>query len=61
MQNDARLVRSLRSRYKTKSFPSFLNVFGGGCGGSRQKVERKFLVLVRRFRLQNEHLYYVTL
>jgi len=31
----------------------------GGCGGSRQKMERKFLVLLRRFRLRNEHLYYI--
>ena len=41
-----------------KIFLTFLLFLGGGCGGSRQKMERKFLVLLRRFRLQNEHLYY---
>ena len=57
--NSARLVRSLRSReQKPKIFLTFLIFLGGGCGGSRQKMERKFLVLLRRFRLQNEHLYY---
>ena len=47
--NPARLVRSLRSRAKPKNFPSLFLIFGGGCGGSRQKMERKFLVLLRRF------------
>jgi len=47
--------RSLRSReQKPKIFLTFLLFLGGGCGGSRQKMERKFLVLLRRFRLQNE-------
>jgi DNA-binding XRE family transcriptional regulator len=50
--NDARLVRSLRSReQKPKIFLTFLLFFGGGCGGSRQKMERKFLVLLRRFHI----------
>ena len=39
---------------KPKNFPYLFSFFGGGCGGSRQKMERKFLVLLRRFRLQNE-------
>ena len=43
---------------KPKIFLTFLLFLGGGCGGSRQKMERKFLVLLRRFRLQNEHCYY---
>ena len=56
----ARLVRSLRSReQKPKIFLTFLIFLGGGCGGSRQKMERKFLVLLRRFRLQNEHFHYI--
>jgi len=51
----ARLVRSLRSReQKPKIFLTFLIFLGGGCGGSRQKMERKFLVLLRRFRLLKE-------
>src|SRR3989344_4321472 len=51
MTNDAHLVRSLRSReQKPKIFLTFLIFFGGGCGGSRQKMERKFLVLLRRGR-----------
>ena len=55
MTNDARLVRSLRSRVqKPKMSLTFLIFFGGGYGGSRQKMERNFLVLLRRFRLQNE-------
>ena len=29
---------------KPKIFLAFLLFFGGGCGGSRQKMERKFLV-----------------
>jgi len=29
-----------------------------GCGGSRQKMERKFLVLLRRFRLLKEQSYF---
>jgi len=50
--NDARLVRSLWSReQKPKIFLTFLLFFGGGCGGSRQKMERKFLVLLRRYLL----------
>ena len=45
----ARLARSLRSRErKPKIFLTFHVFFGGGCGGSRQKMERKFLVLLRR-------------
>src|SRR3989339_113987 len=49
----------LRSReQKPKMFLTFLLFLGGGCGGSRQKMERKFLVLLRRFRLRNEYLYY---
>ena len=41
----ARLFRSLRSReQKPKIFLPFLLFLGGGCGGSRQKMERKFLV-----------------
>ncbi len=57
----ARLVRSLRSReQKPKIFLTFLIFLGGGCGGSRQKMERKFLVLLRRYKLRNEHLYYIT-
>ncbi len=49
--NDARLVRSLWSReQKPKIFLTFLIFLGGGCGGgSRQKMERKFLVLLRRY------------
>ena len=31
-----------------------------GCGGSRQKKERKFLVLLRRFSLRKEHYYFIT-
>ena len=34
---------------KPKMFLTFLLFFGGGCGGSRQKMERKFLVLLRRY------------
>jgi len=47
--SDARLVRSLRSRkQKPKIFLTFLfSPFGGGCVGSRQKMEKKFLVLLR--------------
>src|SRR3989344_3700136 len=56
--NPARLVRSLRSRAKPKNFPSLFLIFGGGCGGSRQKMERKFLVLLRRFRLLKEQYYF---
>jgi hypothetical protein len=44
-----------------KIFLTFLLFLGGGCGGSRQKMKRKFLVLLRRFRLQNEHFHYITL
>jgi hypothetical protein len=43
---------------KTKNFPSLFLIFGGGCGGSRQKMERKFLVLLRRFRLLKEQSYF---
>ena len=42
------------SKNKKCSLPFFFSS-AGGCGGSRQKMERKFLVLLRRFRLQNEH------
>ena len=57
--NDARLVRSLRSReQKPKIFFTFLLFLGGGCGGSRQKMERKFLVLLRRYRLLKEQSYF---
>src|SRR3990167_3050084 len=46
----ARLVRSLRSReQKPKMFLTFLLFLGGGCGGSRQKMERKFLVFASPF------------
>jgi len=39
--NNARLARFLRSRVpKPKIFP-YNSFFGGGCGGSRQKMERK--------------------
>ena len=56
----ARLVRSLRSRYKTKNFPSIFRFSAGG-GGSRQKIERKFLVLIRRYSLRKEqYLYFST-
>ena len=41
-----------------KIFLTFLIFFGGGCGGSRQKTERKFLVLLRRFSLRKEQSYY---
>jgi len=34
---------------KTKNFPSFLLFLGGGYGGSRQKMERKFLVFASPF------------
>src|SRR3989344_4000569 len=55
----ARLVRSLRAReQKPKMFPTFLLFLGEGCGGSRQKMERKFLVLLRRFSLRKEHYYF---
>ena len=55
----ARLVRSLRSReQKPKTFLTFLLFFGGGGGGGRQKMERKFLVLLRRFRLLKEQSYF---
>ncbi|TSC71318.1 MAG: hypothetical protein G01um101448_1231 [Parcubacteria group bacterium Gr01-1014_48] len=33
-------------------FLTFLLFFGGGCGGSRQKMERKFLVLLRRYHIE---------
>ena len=36
-RNDTRLVRSLRSRYKTKNFPSFLRFSAGGVGGADKK------------------------
>src|SRR3989344_3581824 len=59
MTNDVRLVRSLRSReQKPKIFLTFLIFLGGGWGGSRQKMERKFLVLLRRFSLRKEHHYF---
>ena len=45
---------------KPKNFPSLFLIFGGGCGGSRQKMERKFLVLLRRFRLLKEHYHFIT-
>jgi len=58
MTNDARLVRSLRSReQKPKIFLTFLLFLGGGCGGSRQKMERKFLVLLRRYHLKNSTIF----
>ena len=60
MKRIARLVRSLRSReQKPKIFLTFLLFLGGGCGGSRQKMERKFLVLLRRFSLRKEHYYFI--
>src|SRR3990167_2068351 len=51
---------TLRSReQKPKIFLTFLLFFGGGGGGGRQKMERKFLVLLRRFRLRNENFHYI--
>jgi len=47
------------SKNQKFSLPFFFSS-AGGVGGGRQKMERKFLVLLRRFRLQNEHLYYIT-
>jgi len=38
---------------KTKNFPYLSSFPRRGCGGSRQKMERKFLVLLRLFRLRN--------
>ena len=43
---------------KTKNFPYLSFFLGGGCGGSRQKMERKFLVLLRRFSLRKEQSYF---
>ena len=54
----ARLIRSLRSRANPKIFLTFLLFFGEGCGGSQQKMERKFLVLLRRFKLWKEQSYF---
>ncbi len=48
------------ARAKPKNFPSFFSFFGGGCGGSRQKMERKFLVLLRSFSLRKEQPNYDT-
>src|SRR3990167_11559134 len=45
---------------KPKIFLTFLLFLGGGWGGSRQKMERKFLVLLRRFSLRKEHHYFIT-
>jgi len=39
--NPARLARSLWSRVQNQKFP-YQSIFGGGCGGSRLKNERKF-------------------
>jgi hypothetical protein len=43
--------------YKTKNF--LTNPFSaGGVGGAAKKMKGNFMVLLRRFRLQNKHLYY---
>lgn len=34
---------------KTKNFPYLSSFFRRGCGGSRQKMKKNFLVLLRRF------------
>ena len=41
-RTNARLVRSLRSRYKTKNFPSFLRFSAGGVGGADKKRKGNF-------------------
>ena len=43
---------------KTKNFPHLSYFPRRGEGGSRQKMERKFLVLLRRFSLRKEQSYY---
>ena len=52
----------LRSReQKPKIFLTFLRFSAGGVGGADKKWKGKFLVLLRRFRLRNEHFHYITL
>ena len=43
---------------KNQKFSLHFLFLGGGCGGSRQKIERKFLVLLRRFSLRKEQSYF---
>src|SRR3989344_5567338 len=43
---------------KPKIFLTFLLFLGGGRGGSRQKMERKFLVLLCRFSLRKKQSYF---